>query len=211
MSWSFSSSRKAISFFYIFWRHLSSLTLLLMSLIRVASFSGLDHLTWVLSRPLHWLFPCQVHTFPVMLTSLALSSLQSAQISPCSKFLPEHVFKNSTFPWLCLLYLLYLHSINSHWTHFILFLFASLLHNWILEFLFFRNLHLFHVQCLVFVSIQDKFLKYVEEFFIKTWIHDILRNNLLIRDGTGKSLKRLKSMNKILKLTSSWQKVYGLI
>ena len=52
------------------------------------------------------------------------------------------------------------------------FLFASLLHNWILEFLFFRKLHLLDVQCLVFVSIQDKFLKYVKEFLIKnlnTW------------------------------------------
>ena len=47
------------------------------------------------------------------------------------------------------------------------FLFASLLHNWILEFLFFRTVHLLHVQCLVFVSIQDKFLKYVKEFLIK--------------------------------------------
>ena len=52
------------------------------------------------------------------------------------------------------------------------FLFASLLHNWNLEFLFFRTVHLLHVQCLVFVSIQDKFLKYVKEFLIKnlnTW------------------------------------------
>lgn len=50
-----------------------------------------------------------------------------------------------------------------------------------------------------------------KNFSLKTWIHDILRKNLLIRDGTGKSLKRFKSMNKILKLTSSWQKIHGPI
>lgn len=172
VSWSFSSSRKAISFFYIIWHHLSSLTLLLMSLIRVVSFSGLDHLTWGLSRPLHWLFPCQAHTFPVILMSLALSSLKSVQISPCSKFLPERAFKIASFfdslYYICFIFIASI--IIGHTSY--CFLFASLFHNWILEFLFFRTVHLSHVQCLVFVLIQDKFLKYVKEFLIKnlnTW------------------------------------------